>query len=79
MNKLKSYTRIFIFVTVAVIAIYDVWVISKGGPETSISVMMQKWAYEFPPFTFIMGFVMGHLFWPGSLIKKVLFKKDSKE
>ena len=58
-----AMTQIFILVTVIVIAVWDVYVISTGGFETSISHTMIEWSYKYPIFTFLMGVVTGHLFW----------------
>jgi hypothetical protein len=56
-------TRLFIFGVIIAIAIYDVVTISQGGVETSISNTIIVWSYKYPIFTFVMGIVMGHLFW----------------
>lgn len=60
---MKKWTVIFIFVTFAAIAGYDVYTIAVGGFETSISHTMIEWSYKYPIFTFLMGVIMGHLFW----------------
>jgi hypothetical protein len=59
----KKLTKIFIGVTIVVIAGYDVFAILDSGTEASISWTMITWSYEYPAFTFAMGFVCGHLFW----------------
>lgn len=56
-------TAIFIGVIVVSITIYDVFVIVKHGVDYSISTKIIAWSYEFPVFTFAMGFICGHLFW----------------
>ena len=48
---------------VAIVAVYDVWVISVGGNHASISQTMMEWSYNYPLFPFIVGVVIGHLFW----------------
>lgn len=63
MQKWRRYTVIFIVVIAAVIAIYDVVAIQQGGTEASISHTFIEWSYKMPAFTFLFGFVMGHLFW----------------
>jgi len=77
----KRMTVYFICLTIVAIAGYDVFVISKGGVETSISMQMIQWAHKYPAFPFLMGFTMGHLFWrmgDNSVTKKIAesFKKD---
>lgn len=59
----KKLTSIFILVGILLIAIYDVFVIFKGGTAASISMTMIKWSYKYPAFTFFAGFTCGHLFW----------------
>jgi hypothetical protein len=59
----KKATTIFILVTILAIAGWDVYVIVEGGVESSISHTMIEWSYKYPIFTFLMGVIMGHLFW----------------
>ena len=54
---------IFIIVTILAIAIFDTYLILDEGTNASISNQLIEWSYDYPAFTFIMGFVMGHLFW----------------
>lgn len=61
--KFKKHTYVFIVAIIVLIAIWDVYVLVWGGPESSISHIMINWAYDYPVFSFVMGFVMGHLFW----------------
>lgn len=46
---------------------YDIYAISEGGTEASISFMMYEWSYKYPIFTWTMGFIpgllVGHFFW----------------
>lgn len=59
----KVLTKIFILVVIAVIAIFDVYVWNVGGTEATISWTIFSWSHDYPVFTFLMGFTMGHLFW----------------
>jgi hypothetical protein len=59
----KQLTIIFMAVMFCAIAVWDVLAISQGGTEASISSTIITWTYKFPAFTFLMGFIMGHLFW----------------
>jgi len=61
--KWQKATMIFIGVLIVAIAAWDVFVLVDGGTESSISHVMIVWAYKYPAFPFVMGFVMGHLFW----------------
>lgn len=69
----KKLTAIFIGVAILIIAAYDVYAILAGGSEASISHTMILWSYKYPVFTFMMGFVMGHLFW------RTIDNKDTKK
>lgn len=67
---MKNAAAIFIVFTIVLIAVVDVILIVKGGTEASISHQLIVWSYEFPAFTFLMGFTMGHLFWKIREVKK---------
>lgn len=56
-------TRIFIVCSLAAIFAYDIVAMIKGGDEAAISFQVILWSYQYPAFTFICGFIMGHLFW----------------
>ena len=60
---LKKWTVWFIVLTIVAIAVYDSYVIIQGGTEVSISHTLVEWSYNYPAFTFLFGFTMGHLFW----------------
>lgn len=59
----KKLTVYFILSVIVLIGVYDIYVIYTAGTEASISNTMIVWAYKYPSFPFLMGFVMGHLFW----------------
>lgn len=67
---MKNAAAIFIGFVIVSIAIVDTFLIVKGGTEASISHQLITWSYEFPAFTFLMGFAMGHLFWKIRDVKK---------
>jgi hypothetical protein len=54
---------IFIIFLIALIVIADVYLIVDGGVSESISFQVIEWSYDYPAFTFLVGFTMGHLFW----------------
>jgi hypothetical protein len=60
---MRVVTSYFILGVIFLIAGYDTFAISTAGFETSISHVMIEWSYKYPIFTFLMGVVMGHLFW----------------
>lgn len=63
LTKVKKATLIFVILVIVAIVVYDVWAITHGGTEGTVSYLLHDWAYEYPIFTFSMGVVMGHLFW----------------
>ena len=61
-RKMQTWTRIFMAVIAVTIAVYDVYVIVAGGTGTTISHEIITMSYKYPAFTFLMGFICGHLF-----------------
>lgn len=62
-DKWKKITVVFIISVICGIAGFDVVAIHEGGKEASISWTLISWSYQYPSVVFILGFVMGHLFW----------------
>lgn len=62
--EFKKLTSLFIVGVIIAIGIYDVYAIVSGGTEATISYRIRVWSHEYPAFTFLIGFCMGHLFWP---------------
>ena len=69
--KIETITKLFIAVIIVLIAVYDVYAIIVGGTQASVSHTIITWSYDFPAFTFLMGFVMGHLFWKIRPVKEI--------
>lgn len=67
----KLVTQIFITTVIVVILGYDVWVYMSAGQQATVSKTIIEWGYDYPAFTFMMGFVMGHFFWQLAPKKKV--------
>lgn len=69
--KIKTTTKIVTFAIIPLLFLailgFDVFAIAKGGTEASISSLIITFAYDFPLFTFTIGFIsgilVGHLFW----------------
>ena len=69
--SIKKKTVIFTLVSIAIFLlswlIYDIYAISEGGTEASISFMIFEWSYKYPIFTWVCGFfpgvLVGHFFW----------------
>ena len=65
LNRVKEITAMVTIVFIVGILGYDVWAFYHGGTEGTVSYMViMEWSYKYPAFTFFVGFVMGHLFWP---------------
>lgn len=56
-------TAIFIGVIVAIILIYDLVIYLKKGDDWTISRVLLKLAKSWPIVPFLLGIVMGHIFW----------------
>lgn len=60
---MRTITGYFIVAMVAIIIIYDFYAIAVGGKDASISQYLIDWSYDYPISAFLMGVVMGHLYW----------------
>lgn len=56
-------TILFIFIMIAAIAIFDVYIIASEGKTESISAYIIRWSHDYPSVSFLTGFIAGHLFW----------------
>ena len=67
LEDVQGYTGIAIAVFIVGILLYDVWAYLKAGAKGTVSyTIIMKWSRQYPAFTFMVGFAMGHLFWPMS-------------
>lgn len=57
-------TALFCWGIIAIIIIFDVWVIVKGGSQVSVSYYMADLFKDSPMVTFSFGVVCGHWLWP---------------
>lgn len=72
---MKNLAAYFIISVIIIIAVFDFYLISAGGTEASISAQIIIWSKEYPAFTFLFGFTMGHLFWKIKDVTKKSFEK----
>lgn len=75
-------TVIFIFIVIAAIAIFDVWVIWKKGKHESISAHIIRSSKQYPLIVLLFGIVLGHLFWSmrtDDIYPEIKCVQDSKE
>lgn len=75
----KKVTPIFIFSTIVLIAIYDVFIILNQGNQESISAHILSMGEVTPFIPALLGFTFGHLTWPNkdSFLHKRNFKPYS--
>lgn len=59
----RDFTKVFIFVTLGIIILVDLflWI---WGEDSTISSVIVDYTYKWPVISFIAGVVCGHLFWP---------------
>ena len=66
-GKTSLFIWSFIGFTIVVVGGYDIYAISEGGTEATISFMVFQWSYKYPIFTWFCGFIpgllVGHFFW----------------
>lgn len=60
---MKKITMMVLIAVFALLVLYDVYAMSQGGTEASISSVIITYAYKMPMFVFTIGFICGHLFW----------------
>jgi len=62
---LDLVAKIIIIAVVAIIGAWDVFVVLiMGKPEATISAVLLQLTKENPIIAFMLGVVVGHLFWP---------------
>jgi hypothetical protein len=58
-----SKTKAFILIAVAIIVVFDVFLIFSKGAPSSISAYIIRASEQHPSISFGFGFLAGHLFW----------------
>lgn len=59
-----TITKVFIWVVLSIIIVWDVIALSMGGGQATISGIMGKgWSYQHSTLPLAWGVVTGHLFW----------------
>ena len=63
--NMRDKTKLFTALAIGAMLVYDVYAYMQGGQDATISsVVITDWSKNYPAFTFMVGFLMGHLFWP---------------
>lgn len=60
-------TRYVILAVVCLLAVYDVWATHSSKAPT-LSHELYNLAVRFPVIPFVLGFLLGHVFWPLHLV-----------
>lgn len=63
----RKITINFIIATIAIVAIFDIWIFMNYGGDSTISRVALGWTSSRPVLAITMfgiGFLCGHLFWP---------------
>ncbi len=60
---MKKVTLPVLGALLAVIAIYDVYALTNGGAESTISSVIISLSHDFLIIPFLFGVLAGHLFW----------------
>lgn len=58
-----NLTAAFIFATIAIWIVFDVWIIWKKGKYESISAHIIRASKKYPLLVLAFGVLLGHLFW----------------
>lgn len=68
----KNKTQILIALTVLIWIAWDIWTYFHNGNPSTESATLYKWSYRVPGVSFLLGLLMGHLFFPQEdVIKEV--------
>jgi hypothetical protein len=57
----------FIVGLIVAVLVYDMWVATNGTPGDTISEVVLGASVRYPALPLLVGFVLGHLFWPQAL------------
>lgn len=68
MRRIMETARIIIALAfmaiVMAVGLFDLWAMATGQPKQTVSAVIQDWSQQFPSFSLVCGFILGHLFWP---------------
>ena len=61
---MRKTSAIVIGVTFGALVLFDIIVYLQSGSNATISIIMRDWGCQIMTFTFLAGFIFGHMFWP---------------
>ena len=68
MADFKRWTAIFTVMATVFLIVVDIGAAIVPVVCNTISCNMLEWSQSFPPLTFAMGFLCGHLLWPQKMM-----------
>jgi hypothetical protein len=60
----RDATFYVLIATTTALAMYDLFAVLRAGPHSSISAVLYYVAKEHPIVPFVLGVLLGHVFWP---------------
>lgn len=58
-----NFTEGFIVFVLILIFGVDFWLLVKKGYKATVSATLLRWGKDYPVIPFLLGIVMGHLYW----------------
>lgn len=58
-----SDALISVFGVIIFLICFDIYLVLKKGNEETISVQLSRFSSKYPIVAFLIGLVMGHIFW----------------
>jgi len=63
-NGTGFWLAIAMLIVMALIGIYDLYALWYMPPDQTVSYHLRTWSVAFPGLPLLIGFVLGHLFYP---------------
>lgn len=63
-SQVQLWLAIALLVILFVVGIWDIYASYWIGSGNTVSYLIQSWSLQFPALPLLVGFLLGHLFWP---------------
>jgi len=63
-NDTGFWLAITMLIVIASVGAYDLYALWYLPPDTTVSYYLRTWSVTFPGLPLLIGFVLGHLFYP---------------
>jgi uncharacterized membrane protein len=63
-ETLSSVVAVFAILFLALVGIWDVYALLSKGRYATVTTHFQEWSRTWPLFPFVIGMLVGHLFFP---------------